>query len=411
MPTFALRVKGIEQATLDGIWDDVPSIVEYPAAGLSAMSKRFEALAKTADAMAKPEEQESAKTELAQLSVRKKVVANRETLLAHIKKLQQKNMLEKCQSAVNTRNITIKQSQLMEQALTKELESALVNELKNLGVDHIPLSLKKSGSVGATFHQLRFPGSDTGSINLSDVLSDGEHRVVAIASFLGELNTSSHKCGIIFDDPVCSLDHCWREIVAKRLIGEGNNRQVIIFTHDIVFLTALREEAGGQKVPLTIQTVRRTRAESGLCDPDLPWIAKGVKDRLKYMKQHQVELSELFAANESELYKTKVRHFYGLLRDIWERTIEEVLLNDAIQRFRPSIETKRLMGVMITDEDYKILDYGMSRCSKIMFGHDRAAAAGETVIPPDDLLTDVTELEAFVNDIRKRSKDIRDKRK
>jgi wobble nucleotide-excising tRNase len=63
--------------------------------------------------------------------------------------------------------------------------------------------------------------------------------VVAIASFLAELETSSENCGIVFDDPVCSLDHLYRQRVAERLVSEGHKRQVIVFTHDIVFLLAI----------------------------------------------------------------------------------------------------------------------------------------------------------------------------
>lgn len=51
------------------------------------------------------------------------------------------------------------------------------------------------------------------------------------------------KGGIVFDDPVSSLDHRRRERVAKRLAAEAVQRQVIIFTHDIYFLCLLEEEA------------------------------------------------------------------------------------------------------------------------------------------------------------------------
>ena len=44
-----------------------------------------------------------------------------------------------------------------------------------------------------------------------------------------------HRSAIVFDDPVLSLDHRWRKRVAKRLVEETKNRQVIVLTHDLVF--------------------------------------------------------------------------------------------------------------------------------------------------------------------------------
>ena len=67
------------------------------------------------------------------------------------------------------------------------------------------------------------------------MLSEGEHRCVAIAAFLAELSTSESNSAIVFDDPVSSLDHVYKDNVAERLAEEGKNRQVIVFTHDHVF--------------------------------------------------------------------------------------------------------------------------------------------------------------------------------
>ena len=38
------------------------------------------------------------------------------------------------------------------------------------------------------------------------VLSEGEHRCVALAAFLAELSTIDAQSAIVFDDPVSSLD-------------------------------------------------------------------------------------------------------------------------------------------------------------------------------------------------------------
>jgi len=67
------------------------------------------------------------------------------------------------------------------------------------------------------------------------VFSEGERTAISLACFLGELAASDDNCGIVFDDPVTSLDHRIRGAVVKRLVAEASKRQVIIFTHDLVF--------------------------------------------------------------------------------------------------------------------------------------------------------------------------------
>ncbi len=49
-------------------------------------------------------------------------------------------------------------------------------------------------------------------------------------------------CGIVFDDPVSSLDHWRRRNVAQRLTKEAKTRQVVVFTHDTSFLGQLCNE-------------------------------------------------------------------------------------------------------------------------------------------------------------------------
>src|SRR5690606_25994141 len=92
--------------------------------------------------------------------------------------------------------------------------------------------------------------------SVGQVLSEGEHRCVALAAFMAELATTENKSGIVFDDPVSSLDHMHREAVAKRLIAEAANRQVIVFTHDLAFLFELNRAADRKSTRLNSSHVK-----------------------------------------------------------------------------------------------------------------------------------------------------------
>lgn len=80
-----------------------------------------------------------------------------------------------------------------------------------------------------------------------------------MATFLSELSISEHKSAIIFDDPVSSLDHKWRNKISKRIVEEAIERQVIVFTHDITFLLMIQEYSDSLDCDLNIKSLTRTK--------------------------------------------------------------------------------------------------------------------------------------------------------
>jgi hypothetical protein len=208
------------------------------------------------------------------------------------------------------------------------------------------------------------------------VLSEGESRTLSLAAFLTELSTASGKSAIIFDDPVSSLDQDWRERIARRLVMEAKERQVIVFTHDIVFLRLLLEDAAKFEVPCANQYVRR-EVHAGIVSPDLPWMAMGIKDRIGVLRKHWQAV---------EAYEREAREIYGMLREAWEQAIGETLLYDVVQRYRPSIETKRVRYLHdITETDCRAVGDGMTECSRWIRGHDQPAADAAPVPQPPEL--------------------------
>src|SRR5208282_968117 len=89
------------------------------------------------------------------------------------------------------------------------------------------------------------------------ILSEGEQRAVALADFLTEIALNPANAGIVLDDPVTSQDHQRKERVARRLVGEAKIRQVIVFTHDLVFLTLIAGAAADEAVEMLTHWVER----------------------------------------------------------------------------------------------------------------------------------------------------------
>ena len=78
--------------------------------------------------------------------------------------------------------------------------------------------------------------------DVTDILSEGEQKGVALALFLAERQMEVDKNPIIMDDPVNSLDHCITSRLVERLISLNN--QIIIFSHHLLFKSALMNLPG-----------------------------------------------------------------------------------------------------------------------------------------------------------------------
>lgn len=221
---------------------------------------------------------------------------------------------------------------------------------------------------------------------------------------------SNHRSGIVFDDPVSSLDHKWRYRVAKRLVKEGKVRQVLIFTHDIVFLLAVQNEAAIQGVPLKTHALWYGPLGAGMCDSDnVPWEAKNINSRLDCIDRLRKDAELEFNSDNLEKCSKLVLKCYDLLRKSWERAIEEILFNKVILRFGPEIKTQSINGVSVEDEDYKEIYISMSKCSEIA-SHDISPAINKPVPLPDELRNDIASLRNFIRILKDR-RNITEKRR
>ena len=246
---------------------------------------------------------------------------------------------------------------------------------------------------------LQLPGGGTPSA----VLSEGEQRAIAIASFLAEINLGKGLGGIVFDDPVSSLDHRRRWEVAERLAAESKQRQVIVFTHDIYFLAILEQKAEAVGATLSKNYIRRSSKGFGVHSPDLPFDVVGTKARVGQLRQMLVDAQRAKKDGDDDRLRMLTTATYGKLRLAWERCVEEVLLNGVVQRFGEGVSTQKLKAVLVTDDDYKQIDAGMTKSSK--FEHDAASHVGRLPIPdPDELSKDIDSLEAFRVAVDKRNR-------
>jgi hypothetical protein len=342
-----------------------------------------------------------AATELLNLEARTTLKSHLGAILAEIERKKRLNAYRQCLDDTATQPITRKSTELTKRLVTDHLKRTFREELSKIEFKHLAVEVQAAGGAkGALFHRLVFTNAP--NVTVTDVLSEGESRALSLAAFLTELSTASSGSAIIFDDPVSSLDHIWRERIARRLVAEAKSRQVIVFTHDLLFLRSLLDESERQNVPCQHQYVRRD-IEAGICSPDLPWIAMNVKDRIGKLRSLWQGAEKLKRTSGQEAYEAEARNIYALLREAWELAVAEVLLNDVVARYRHSIETQKVRYLHDIDEaDCQAVENGMTECSRWMRGHDQPAADGTPFPTPTELQNRINEFDTWVKAIRKR---------
>lgn len=340
-----------------------------------------------------------------ELESRQILLKHLDAVFGEIDRKQRLAAYQLCLEETKTNAITRKSSELTKLAVTDQLAKSFKDELNTLGFRHVEVEMVAAGGArGVLYHKLqlrRAPG-----VSVPKVVSEGEARCLSIASFFAELSTAADRSAILFDDPVSSLDHHWRSSVAERLVKESQSRQVIVFTHDIVFLLSLVDHAEKSGVEPKHQYLRRVPNGAGLSEQRLPWAAMKVKDRIGHLKDLYQAAAKLHRDGKQPEYEKDGAHIYGLLREAWERGIEEILLEGVVERYRNSVQTLNKIHKLstISIDDCRAVENGMDKCSKWLAGHDQAAAENEPFPDPSDLERDIRALEDWVKTIRDRRK-------
>lgn len=333
----------------------------------------------------------------------KKIFDYRPKLGREIHRQKKVLLLNSCIVKCSTRNITVLSNDLTATYVSQNLKDNFKSELSKLGFNHVKIETETKGAKGIQYHFLKLDEPNSDNVSLKDILSEGEHRCISLATFLSELSLSEHNSSIIFDDPVSSLDHKWRDRIGRRIVEESINRQVIVFTHDITFLLMLQEHSERFRVNLDIISLTRKKKETGIIAKNPPWDAMPVNRRIGLLKNEYQALEKIERTETEEIYKEQAKILYGKLRETWERFVEEVLLNSTIQRFSREIQTQRIKAIIdLTDSDYSVLDDNMSKCSKYFWGHDSSGSLIENMPPSTEINSDIKVLEVFTKLIRDR---------
>ncbi|MDD3029376.1 MAG: AAA family ATPase [Alphaproteobacteria bacterium] len=324
-------------------------------------------------------------------------------VLAQIQRLKSIASLSRLVKETTTNRITALSTDLADALVTNRLRGRFSIEVNKLGIAGLAIELQQAKtSAGVPYFQVRLinkPSEPVGKI-----LSEGEHRCVALAAFLAELVTVDAQSAIVFDDPVSSLDHLHRDKVAARLAEEGRDRQVIVFTHDIAFLLLLDEACRATKereaVQVSYRLVSRNTDSAGFCHEDPPTNVMPLDKVIEGMRKHLANVKIHHERGDQAKWQREVTSFQDQLRTTWERSVEEAL-SPVIKRLSRKVETAGLMKLTIIEpEDCKTMREAFGRCSMLL--HSQPGELNPRLPSPATIESEINTLSQWISDIRDR---------
>ncbi len=323
------------------------------------------------------------------------LVQKQDSILKYYDESLIKKKYGECLSALNTRSISTKMGELQETNAIASQQKIFLRYL-NIMNDKIAAKMelrKTRTSSGVTYQKCGF---NSISENITEILSEGEQKIVAIANFLAECTIDNARNTIIFDDPINSLDLDYREAVAKIITQLSHDRQIVVFTHDLYFLRLLKDTYKKVFSNECYVTCINTIGEyCGVVSDEIPYLAKNIQERIDTI---MAELDEIKRLDITLVDKKNsiINDLKDKMRQLLERTVEDVLVNKAISRFSKNISFKRgdlanMILVQKNDIDFLLGLYG--KYSEVI--HDGSIETTPNTLTENDIHTDITNYKSW----------------
>lgn len=268
-------------------------------------------------------------------------------------------------------------------------------ECENLN-GNFDVVVNHTGSGGTSYRQLSLKGNTPGVI-----LSEGEQKVIALADFISETHLSEANRGIIFDDPVNSLDESRKKDIALRLIKEARIKQVIIFTHDLIFVSNLITSSEESRTDCLCHWIE---TRDGI--PGHVWL----RNSPSYEKEYRnAEPAKKFYRNANmddcppEQREYLIKAGFTALRTCYEVLVINDLFNNVVQRYNERVSMEALSTVNFDKVLINELLDSFSQCCRYMEGHTHSDTYSYKKPQPTNLYEEIVRYEAT----RKKLKDMK----
>jgi len=386
--------------------DSLSDVAELPdetlLKSLKSHCKAMEKRALIFDKDAKSQDRSVLRGHFKELGARKWLSAQKSKIEEEVSRLIHINALNKARKSTNPQVLSVKKSSLSDVLISPAFIKRFEDELKALGASRIKVELNKTRTeYGRVFHKIKLKNCNR-SICTTEILSEGEFRIVSLATFLADITGQPHITPFIFDDPISSLDQDFEEATAQRLIDLSGSRQVIVFTHRLSLLALLEDAA--DKAGINYRVICLRSESWGTGDPgETPLFAKRPDRALKSIKNDRLARARKTLNEQGRTeYEPLAKGICSDIRILIERIIEVDLLSDVIQRFRRAVHTQNKIQKLakIDTDDCKLLDEYMTKYSK--YEHSQPYETPVQIPDPDEIENDIDTILTWLIDFKGR---------
>jgi energy-coupling factor transporter ATP-binding protein EcfA2 len=357
----------------------------------------------TIDESIKVLKENSQGAELTKLQKTKTYLAHKEKFNTHFAKfttyIQNQQWILKAKGISwmsQKRNITEVEKYLSGKYFNQKYIDIFNQECINLN-GNFGIEVSHTGSAGTSFRQLTLKG-----LNPAAILSEGEQKVIALADFISEMHVSDVNRGLIFDDPVNSLDEGRKKDIALRLIKESGSKQVIVFTHDLIFVSNLITFSEEHTIPYLCHWVENRDGNAGQV-----WL----KNSPSYEKEYRnAEPAKKYYtdANKADCPPAQreflVRTGFTALRTCYEVLVINDLFKNVVQRYNERVSVDALISVYFDQELVNELLDSYGQCCRYMEGHTHSDKYAYKKPEPANLNEEIQRYEAIRTKMRKTKK-------
>ncbi|WFP48925.1 AAA family ATPase [Methylomonas sp. EFPC3] len=267
----------------------------------------------------------------------------------------------KAKGKISKRKITDKEKELSGKYFNEAYVRAFNDECKSLNCE-IGINISHTGSAGTSYRQLFLKGKEP-----SKILSEGEQKIISLADFLAEIKLSEITCGVIFDDPVTSLDDERKGRIAERIAEESTKNQVVVFTHDLVFVSTLISACCEFKVDHVCHWIEKRDDTPGYVFlNNAPSYEKQYRNSV-IPRRHYDEANKTDCPPAQREYL--VKSAFTELRTCYEVLVINDLFNNVVQRFNERVSVESLKDVCFDEELKTELLDNFGKCCRYMEGH------------------------------------------
>ena len=264
---------------------------------------------------------------------------------------------------------------------------------------NVRIEIDAKSSDAQSNRQLFLKGKDP-----SAILSEGEQKVIALADFIAETNITTINKGIIFDDPVNSLDEERKSVIAERLVSISKNKQVVIFTHDLVFVSSLINYSTDKSLLHECHWIENRNGKPGQV-----WLRNSPTYEKVYRNSEPVKKLYTGANNDEcapEQREFLVKSGFTALRTCYEVLVINDLFKNVVQRYNERVSVDSLSSVYFDETLINELLDSFAQCCRYMEGHTHSDKYAYKKPEPSHLNEEIQRYETIRTKIRKYKKNV-----